>query len=120
DLCQLWHFRPTLVCRILTAGREQTTTRPVRRARHFTQRHDPLALDVGVWTRNCRQECLCIGVLRSTEYVLCVSKLDDLAEVHHRDTIRNELHHGQIMRDEQICNPKVVLKILEQVDYLCL
>src|SRR5699024_6342099 len=26
----------------------------------------------------------------------------------------------QIMRDEQICNPKVVLKILEQVDYLCL
>ena len=40
------------------------------------------------------------------------------AEVHHGDAIGDVLHHREIVRDEQIGEPALLLQILQQVDHL--
>ena len=44
--------------------------------------------------------------------------LDDLAEVHHRDPVGDVADHAEVVRDEQIRQAELVLKLLEQVDDL--
>src|SRR5437588_13119214 len=43
---------------------------------------------------------------------------DDLAEIHHRDTMGHVLDDREIMTDEQQRQAELLLKILEQVDDL--
>ena len=42
--------------------------------------------------------------------------LDDLAEVHHGDTVGDVAHHRQVVGDEQVGQPELVLQLLEEVD----
>ena len=44
--------------------------------------------------------------------------LNDLAEIHHCHSVRNVLHHAEIMSDEQIRQSELGLQILQQVDDL--
>ena len=45
-----------------------------------------------------------------------VAGLDDLAEVHHRDPVADVPHHGQVVGDEEVGEPELVLQVDEQVD----
>ncbi len=49
---------------------------------------------------------------------LLVGDLDELAEIHHRDAVADVLHHGEIVRDEQIGQPEALLQVLQEVDDL--
>src|SRR5436305_5803621 len=44
--------------------------------------------------------------------------LNELAEIHHRHSIRNVFHHAEIMGDEQVSQAELGLQILQQVDDL--
>ena len=46
--------------------------------------------------------------------------LDDPAEVHHRDLVGDVPHHGEVMGDEQVRQPELILQVFEQVDHLAL
>ena len=47
-------------------------------------------------------------------------KLDDLPEVHHRDSVADVLHHIQVVSNKNIRKAELLLKIDEQIDHLCL
>ena len=55
---------------------------------------------------------------RIVEQLIRLGQLDDLAEIHHRDTMAEMAHHAQIMGDEQISQIELLSQILQQVDYL--
>src|SRR5688572_27384547 len=44
--------------------------------------------------------------------------LDDLPQVHHRDAGRDVAYNGEVVRDEQVREAQLLLKLLEQVDDL--
>ena len=44
--------------------------------------------------------------------------LDDLPEIHDRDSITDVSHHGQVVGDEQIGEPESGLELVEQVEDL--
>jgi hypothetical protein len=43
-----------------------------------------------------------------------------LPDVHHADTVRDVLDDAQVVADEQVRQPKLLLKMLQQIEYLCL
>src|SRR5215207_4981780 len=45
-------------------------------------------------------------------------RLDDAAEVHHRDTLRDLANHRQVVGDEQIGESPLALQVGQQVEYL--
>ncbi len=44
--------------------------------------------------------------------------LDDAAEVHHGHAVAQELHHREVVRDEQVAQPKPLLQRHQQVEHL--
>ena len=52
------------------------------------------------------------------EQFLGIGGLDDTAQVHHRDTVRDVFHHGEVVRNEDIGQPEPVLQIAQQVQDL--
>ena len=46
------------------------------------------------------------------------SDLDDLAEVHHRDPVRDVADDGEVVRDEQVGQAELGLELLHEVDDL--
>ncbi len=55
---------------------------------------------------------------RALEDVLRRSKFHNLAKVHHAERVRNVFHDGQIVRNEQIRESKLLLQIRKQVENL--
>ena len=46
-----------------------------------------------------------------------VTDLDDLAQVHDGDPVRDVPHHGQVVRNEEVGDAELVLQVVEQVDH---
>src|SRR5262249_60387772 len=65
-----------------------------------------------------REQRLGVRVLRRSEDLLPWRHLDDLAEIHDRDTVRHVLDDREIMTDEEQRQAKFPLQILKQVDDL--
>jgi hypothetical protein len=73
---------------------------------------------VRVGGRDRGQERPRVGVDRRREQVVGVRDLDDAAEIHHRDSVRDVPHDREIVRDEEVGQPELALQILQQVDDL--
>ena len=84
------------------AGVEMAAFRRVHRARHVALQADPLALHLRVRHRHGGEQRLRVGVLRVAVEIAGPGEFDDAAEIHHRDAVGDVLHHGEIVRDEQI------------------
>ena len=89
-------------------------------ARHVAAQHDPLAprAHVRVGHRHRREQRLGVGMHRQRADALGRPDLDDLAEVHHRDPVGDLAHHRQVVGDEHVGQPELVLEVLHQVDDL--
>ena len=48
----------------------------------------------------------------------CICGLDDGAEIHHGDAVGDVFYHGQIVRDEDVGEPKPVLQVAQQIEDL--
>ena len=55
---------------------------------------------------------------RSLEQALLVGGLDDAAEIHDRDPVRDVLDHREVVGDEQVGQPVFVLEVHQQIDDL--
>ena len=102
------------------AARPEAAARRRRdRARDVTLQHDPRPRPLNVRVRHDRrrQQRLRVGVLGSREQLVARRELDDLAEVHHRDPIAEELDRGEVVADEEAREAELVLQIPEQVEH---
>src|SRR5579863_1468442 len=101
--------------RVKTAARRRIYGR-----RNVAFEHDSLALTLldGVWNRNCRQERLRIWMQRIFVKRVAIGKLNDLPDVHDGDARRDVADDREIVRDEQVRQPKLLLQIFEQIDDL--
>ena len=59
-------------------------------------------------------------MLGSRIQILRACKLDDFSEIHHGHSVRDMLHDLQIMGDENISQPHLLLQIHQEIHDLCL
>jgi len=59
-------------------------------------------------------------VARLVEQRLRLRDLDDPAEVHHRHAVTDVPHDAEIVCDEQVGQPELLLEVFHQVENLCL
>ena len=52
------------------------------------------------------------------EDIVHLTRLDNSPEVHHGYTVGYMTNNRKIMRDKQVCEAELCLKILQQVQYL--
>ncbi len=94
-----------------TAGRPATGRRPAARSaarcRSSLRVRAPAPPTASAWVYGC--------VGRVVD-VVASADLDDLAEVHHGDPVGDVADHRQVVGDEQVRQPELVLQLLEQVD----
>ncbi len=76
----------------------------------------PLGSRVGQWHGG--GQSVGVRMQRRTVDLLRVGDLHDPAEVHHSDPVGDVAHDGQVVRDEDVGQPELVLQVLEQVDDL--
>jgi len=89
-----------------------------KRTRHIPLEDHAAAARARLRQRNRRGEWLGIRMARGCDHGFLLCKLDDLAEIHHRDAVGDVLHHGKVVGDEDVAEPKPRLKILEKIDDL--
>src|SRR5690606_990682 len=65
-----------------------------------------------------RYQALSIGMAWFSKKICRRSMLDDFSQIHHGDFIRQVAHHREVVRDEQVGKPEIVLKRPEQVEDL--
>src|SRR5438067_2245986 len=108
-----------LVRILRTAGSEPAARHWDNRNRDLAREDDPasraLCHGVGVW--NSRQQSLGVGMGWTGEELFRGAGLDDDAEVHHRDAVRNMTDDRQVMGDEQVGEPELLFQVLEEVDH---
>ena len=102
------------------AGAEPAAGRGVGRARHIALEHDLVAVTAQrrIGHGHGGQQRLRVGVGRALVDLLLVAGLHDLAEVHDRDAVTDVSHDRQVMGDEDVGEPELVLELLEEVDDL--
>ena len=83
---------------------------------------DPLAAQPSrpdrVLAGDRRQQRPGVGVMRVVEDRIHRALLDDLAQVHHRHPVGRVVDDRQVVGDEQVGEPVLLLEVLEQVDDL--
>ena len=57
-------------------------------------------------------------MLWRTQHLVDQAALDDAAEIHDGHLMRQIVDHREVMRDEQVGQPEVVLQCLEQIENL--
>src|SRR3954452_10854076 len=99
---------------------EAATGWRIGRARQVALKQDGLALtlDHRVGDRHRREERDRVRVERRLVQRLRRRDLDDGAEVHDRDSVRDVAYDGEVMRDEEVRQVEVSLQRLEQVEDL--
>ena len=115
-------FPPADVGRVATARMEPTSRRRVNRARYLSLEHDPAPrrwralLGVDEWDRG--EERLGVRMNRALVEDVHRRLLDDHAEVHDGDPVRDVADDAEIVRDEDVGEPELVLEVVEEVDDL--
>src|SRR5215510_7862984 len=78
----------------------------------------PLSSRMGLRERDRRKQGTGIGVPWSREQFVRSRGLDDAAEVHDRNPIRDVFDHRKIVRNENVSEGKALAKVGEQVEHL--
>ena len=61
------------------------------------------------------KQCFCIGVKWVFVKFVPLGGLDDDAEIHNSDAVTNMAHHAQVMRNEEIGKPELVLQVFKKI-----
>ena len=78
------------------------------------------AFSTGHRHRYRRQKSLRVRMERSRKYLFGIGFLDYLAKIHDSDAIGYVFDYRKVVRDEQIREAELLLKVAEQVQYLSL
>ena len=90
----------------------------VERARQFAPRRRRPRAPAGIELGRGVEQRLGIGMPRRGEELFRRSDLDHLAEIHHRDPVRDVAHQTQIVGDEDDGQMQLFLQLQEKVDHL--
>ena len=101
-----------------TARVEQAAGRQVERTRQFAARRGDAGAPRRVEFGRRIEQRLRIGMARRGEQRLGRADLDHLAEIHHRDAMRDVADQAQIVRDEHHGQLQPLLQLQQQVDDL--
>ena len=99
---------------------EPARARRIDGARNVPFEDDRLTLppELGIRDRNRGQERARIRVLRLAVQRLAVGNLGDLPEIHDHHAVRDVSDDIEIVGDEDVRQPEVVLQVLQQVEDL--
>src|SRR4029077_11837445 len=97
---------------------EAAALRRVDRAWHIALQDDARARIARLRHRHGGEERESVGVLRRGEDLAFLRRLDDLAEIHHRDAMRHMLDDGEVMADEEKGEAELLLQVLQEIDDL--
>ena len=103
---------------VSASGMERTTRRRVGRTWHITFEDNLLELDIGVGYGYSGKECLRIGMSRAVEYSVHVCYLYDLTEIHHGHSIAYVLDDREVVGDEEVRKPELLLEVVEKIQHL--
>ena len=78
----------------------------------------PLTLTARVGQWHSADERFGIRMQRALEYIGGRAKLDDFAEIHHGDAVRDVFYDGKIVRDENHGQTHLARKVEKQIDDL--
>ncbi len=94
--------------------------REVRSDSALLGRQDAAAFLTGhrLGNRHCRYLRLGVGMGGTGEDLVTETPLDHPPHVHHRHPFAHVSHHGQVVSDERVGQPQLVLQFDQQVDYL--
>src|SRR5688572_10414017 len=73
------------------------------------------SLLLGIGHGHGRDEPLRVGIGRAAQDLVTRADLDELAQVHDRDPVREDVDHRQVVTDEQAGELELLLEVLEQV-----
>src|SRR5215475_3045425 len=90
----------------------------IERTWHFASETNALALDLGIGDRNRRQQRLGVGVPWRDVDRAARCRLDDTAEIHHGHPAADVLNDGQVVGDEEIGEPELLLQVFQKIDDL--
>jgi hypothetical protein len=99
------------VSRVVDAMTESRAQGRIDRRRDIAREHDVVATLRGIRFRDSREQGLGVGVTRGLVNSRSVSGLDDFAEVHDSDTIRDVLHDSEVVSNEEIRELTFLLEI---------
>ena len=102
------------------AGMEAAAGRRVGRRRDVADQDQApaLGLDRRIGDRHRADQGGRVRVQRIAVELERRGLLDHLAQVHDRDPVADVAHHAQVVRDEQVGQPELLLQLREQVDDL--
>ena len=104
---QRWLRRPALVLGIGTTGREGTARHPaVGTGRLSAHQRDTIGF-LTFQPRRRGQQGTRVRMARMRKDFLGRRLLDDLSQIHDRDAIAQALDHRQVVRDEQVGEPRL-------------
>ena len=101
------------------AGHEDVALGRVNRRNDFTGQHDLLALDVRVRGERRREERIGVQVNRVVEDAFGIAHLLHYTEIHNCHAVTHVAHCREVVRDHDVSQAVLLLKINEQVHYLC-
>ena len=90
----------------------------IRRRRNVAGEHNAITGRRRIGHRHRGQQRLRVRHQRLAIEIGGRCELDDLAEIHDRDTRRDVLDDGEIVRDEEIGEATIALEILQEIDHL--
>ncbi len=99
---------------------EATAGGRVERARNVPHEHEALAALGGIGNRDRGKQRPRVRVRRCGEQARRRRQLDELAEVHHGDAVRQVPDDGEVVRDEEVGETHVAAQLCEQVHDLSL
>ena len=101
---------------VTAAGVELAALRRIHGARNIAFKYYELMLFVR--RRDSVKQSLSIRMQRMVENFLRFRKLNHCAKVHNADSVADVFDDAEVVRNEQVCEILLFLKVLQQVDYL--
>ena len=115
---QLRVVHPAAVLRVQATRVEPAPRRRVDRAGHVPRQDNALPPQPRMRDGHRREQCFGVRVLRIGEQLIGHRDLDDPAQVHDRDPVADVLDHRQVVGDEQVGQPELLLQLFQQVEHL--
>ena len=117
---QLRVARGTQLHGLPAAGAEAAARRRVGRGGHVALEADLVALatQLGVRHRHRGEQRLGVRVHRAAVDLVLVAELHHAAQVHHGHAVGDVAHHREVVGDEDVGEPQLVLEVLHQVHHL--
>ncbi|OLE25267.1 MAG: hypothetical protein AUI36_32690 [Cyanobacteria bacterium 13_1_40CM_2_61_4] len=117
DFSKRWNNFHAGLNRIWAARVEAAPFGWVNRGRNIALKYNALScgFNVRIGYRNCGNQRLCVGHQRLFVDRLRISYLGKFTEIHYSDAVRNVANRSQVVRDEEVCQILLTLKLFQQI-----